>query len=262
MSQPLVSVVTPCLNALRFLPENLRSVESQDYDEIEHIVVDGGSSDGTVELLRHAEAIRWTSGPDRGQSDALNKGLTTARGEILAWLNADDYYLPHAVASAVRAFAENPDAVAVYGNVVVVDAAGRELSRAKSEPFDLDRALSFGNVIPQPAVFFRRRAFEQVGPLETSYHYAMDFDLWLRLARVGRLRYVDDYWAAFRLHPHSKTGTALKRMWREERAVSRAHGGPLLSKMLVRHSRDNYRLVDVVARAALSTRRLLRRGVP
>ena len=240
MSGPLVSVVTPALNAERFLEETVQSVLAQTYPAVEHVVVDGGSTDGTLDVLRRHPHVRWKSGRDAGQSDALNKGFALARGEIVGWLNADDFYLPHAVASAVRELTSDPTAAAVYGNALVVDEQGRELSRARSGPFDLERALTFGNVVPQPTVFLRKRMLDEVGGLAVRYHYAMDFDLWIRIATRAPLRYVDDYWAAFRIHRSSKTGTALRKMWHEERLVARSHGGPLFSQMLRRHLRDCY----------------------
>jgi glycosyltransferase involved in cell wall biosynthesis len=251
VTEPLVSVVTPCLNGAPFAAANIRSVADQTYANVEHIVIDGGSTDGTVDILRRHGDIRWESGPDEGQSDALNKGFALASGEILGWLNIDDYYLPHAVAAAVRELQGDTELAAVYANAILVDESGTEIGRSISEPFDFDRALRVGNLVPQPTAFFRRDIFEQVGGVRTAYHYAMDYDLWLRIGKRERIRHVDDYWAAFRLHEASKTGTALKRMWREERLVSRSHGGPLLSTMLLRHYRDNYRLVNLAARIAL-----------
>jgi glycosyltransferase involved in cell wall biosynthesis len=246
--QPLVTVVTPALNAARYLEENIASVAGQSYPRLEHIVVDGGSADGTIEILKRYPDVQWISEPDSGQSDALNKGLRLARGEVIGWLNADDFYLPGAVSSAVREFLGDPTAGVVYGNALLVDHSGQELSRIRSERFDMERALDFGNVVPQPAAFIRRSVLDQVGGLTTGYHYAMDFDLWIRIAKVASLEYVDADWAAFRIHRESKTGSALKAMWHEERAVARAHGGPLFSTMLRRHFRDNYKPRAVASR--------------
>jgi glycosyltransferase involved in cell wall biosynthesis len=240
MNEPLVSVVTPTFNAARFLEETIESVLAQTYPRLEHIVVDGDSTDGTLDIVKRYPHLRWLSEPDAGQSDALNKGFTLATGEIVAWLNADDFYLPHAAETAVAALSGDEDAAGVYSNLLVVDESGRELIRKPSEPFDLEHALRFGDVVPQPTAFFRKRVFDEVGGLAVRYHYAMDFDLWIRMAKRAPLAYVDDYWAAFRLHRDSKTGSALKKMWSEERAVARAHGGPLFSPMLRRHLRDCY----------------------
>jgi glycosyltransferase involved in cell wall biosynthesis len=253
--QPLVTIVTPALNAARYLEENIDSVATQSYPRLEHVVVDGGSADGTIEILKRHPHVRWISEPDSGQSDALNKGLGLAGGEVIGWLNADDFYLPDAVASAVREFLADPTAGVVYANALLVDHAGQDLSRIRSEPFDLERALDFGNVVPQPAAFVRRSVLDEVGGLTTRYHYAMDFDLWIRIAKVAPLKYVDDEWAAFRIHRQSKTGSALKAMWHEERSVARAHGGQLFSQMFRRHLRDNYKPRAVASRLLRSVGR-------
>jgi glycosyltransferase involved in cell wall biosynthesis len=253
--EPLVTIVTPVLNAARYLEENIASVEAQRYPRLQHVVVDGGSSDGTLEILKRHPHVQWISEPDAGQSDALNKGLGLAKGEVIGWLNADDFYLPDAVASAVRGLVAHPGAGVVYANALLVDHAGQELSRIRSEPFDLERALDFGNVVPQPAAFIRRSVLDDVGGLDTRYHYAMDFDLWLRIAKVAPLTYVDGQWAAFRIHRQSKTGSALKAMWHEERSVARAHGGQLFSTMFRRHLRDNYRPRALASRLRRSVSR-------
>jgi glycosyltransferase involved in cell wall biosynthesis len=254
---PLVSIVTPCLNADRFLEECLTSVAAQEYPAIEHIVVDGGSTDGTHDILRAHPGVHWSAGPDSGQSAALNVGFARARGDIVGWLNADDFYLPHAVSAAVAALETDLAAAAVYANHLVVDADGHEVERWRAVEFELESALRYGNPIPGPTVFIRRSALDVVGPLEDSYHYAMDFDLWLRLAACGTLLHVDDWWAAFRIHPGSKTGSALKAMWREERLVSRNHGGPRLSPMWWRHQCDTHRALRT---ADGLRRRLKQRG--
>lgn len=250
MNEPLVTVVTPALNAARFLEENIRSILAQTYPRIEHIVVDGGSTDDTLEILERYRHIRWISEPDAGQSDALNKGLALATGEIIGWLNADDFYLPHAAECAVRVLEDDRRAAAVYCNLLVVDESGRELTRTPSEAFDLERALRFGDVVPQPTAFVRKQILYEVGGLDIRYHYGMDFDLWIRIARRAPITYVDDYWAAFRLHENSKTGSALAKLWREERAVARAHGGPFFSPMLRRHLRDLYGPLPLARRVA------------
>jgi glycosyltransferase involved in cell wall biosynthesis len=237
---PLVSIVTPSLDQGRFLEDAIRSVLDQDYARIEHVVVDGGSTDGTVELLgRHAH-LTWISEPDEGQSEALNKALALSSGEVIGWLNADDRYLPGAVASAVAALERNPDAGMVYGNYVDVDEAGCVLNRNRSPGFSLERLINDGNLVPQPAAFVRRTVLERVGFVDPELHYAMDYDLWIRIGKVARVVHVDEYWAEFRLHPAAKSVARLDAFWREERLVSRRNGGKLLSGLLVRHVTRSY----------------------
>jgi glycosyltransferase involved in cell wall biosynthesis len=231
--QPLVSIVTPSFNTAPFLREALVAVAQQDYPATEHIVVDGGSTDGTLEILREHSDIRWLSEPDRGQADAINKGFELASGDIVAWLNADDYYLPGAIAGAVEALRADPSCAMVYSNWVVVGEDGAEVGRYEAPDWDLKQEIERGNFIPQPTTFFRREALDAVGLLDDSYHFAMDYDLFIRIGRHFPVKRVDRYWAAFRVHPTSKTIALTRRFWSEEREISRRHGAPWLSQHLI-----------------------------
>jgi glycosyltransferase involved in cell wall biosynthesis len=204
-SPPIVTVVTPSLNQGRFIRETIESVLSQSYPAIEYIVMDGGSTDGTVEILReYGDRVRWVSRPDRGQAQAVNEGWRGSRGAILAYLNSDDTYLPEAVERAVASLCEHPDAVAVYGEGYHVDEGGRVLERYPTEPFSLLR-LEETCFICQPTVFLRREAVERVGFLDEALQYCMDYDLWIRLARVGSFAFVPIFLATTRLHAETKT---------------------------------------------------------
>lgn len=231
--RPLVSIVTPSLNQGRYLREALASVAAQTYAPVEHVVVDGGSTDGSVEILRTAEGVHWVSEPDEGQSQALNKGFALARGEILGWLNADDSYLPHAVAEAVAALQET-GAGLVYADVTRVNDGGVNPRRIRSRrPFDLWRELNEGCGIYSPAVFFTRAAYEQAGRLDESLHLTMDYDLWLRIARANRVVGLDAVWALQRIHEEAKTVAQYDEFWPERLRVSRRHGGRRFSPLLV-----------------------------
>ncbi len=180
MTQPLVSVLTPSYNHGRWLRDNLESVRRQTYPWIEHIVVDGGSTDGTVEILKES-AARWVSEPDRGQSHALNKAFALSSGDIIGWVNSDDaYYSTEAAAWAVAAFERQPDAAVVYGHSALVDGAGRLLHYNWAPPFSR-RLMLRSNFIIQPATFVRRRALEGVF-VDERFDYTMDRELWLRLS--------------------------------------------------------------------------------
>jgi glycosyltransferase involved in cell wall biosynthesis len=255
--RPLVSIVTPSLNQARFIAETIASVASQDYPNIEHVVVDGGSTDGTVDILRRYPSLQWVSEPDGGQSDAINKGLRRARGEIVAWLNSDDVYLPGAVTRAVRALQAEPGPAMVYANFLEVDELGAERSRAQAPAFDLDTLVNVRNYILQPTVFLLRSVLDEVGLLDPSYHAAMDWDLWIRIGKSHRVEHVDDYWAAARWHGASKSaGLGAARagdFWPEARRVSRSHGGRFLSPLFVEHW-----AARVLGRRALVAGRLLR----
>lgn len=227
-ASPLVSIVTPSFQQGRFIEETIRSVAAQDYPHLEHVVVDGGSTDGTLDILRRHSAVRWISEPDHGQSEALNKGFALARGEVVGWLNSDDVYLPGAVSKAVDALARSRAAM-VFANLVEIDENGCELGRQKARRPDQRRQLAGRNAIPQPTVFLRREALEAVGGVDPDYHYAMDYELWLRIGARFPVEYIDDWWAAFRRHPASKTdGGSNARFWKEVWRASRRNGGPKL----------------------------------
>jgi glycosyltransferase involved in cell wall biosynthesis len=227
----LVSIVTPSLNQARYLREAIESVQAQTHSPIEHIVVDGGSTDGTLDILSEYGDLRWVSEPDRGQSHALNKGFAMASGDVFGWVNADDAYEPHAAADAVAALA---GAGLVYADVTRIDGDGRNPRRIRSRPtFDLWTELNVGCGIYSPAVFFTREAFEAVGPLDESLHLTMDYDLWIRIGKRFPVRHVDAVWATQRLHEESKTIRRYDDFWPERLAVSRRHGGRLVSPLLI-----------------------------
>ncbi len=166
---PLVSIVTPSYNHGLYIEATIQSVLQQDYPNLEYIVIDGGSQDDTVEILkRYGDRLCWISEPDHGQADAINKGFRMARGEILAWLNSDDTYLPGAVRQAVEYFQKHPDTSMVYGEGQHVDAAGHIIEPYTTEPFDYQR-LSERCFICQPTVFFRAHVFRDIGPLDTNF---------------------------------------------------------------------------------------------
>ena len=201
----LVSVVTPSFNQARYLEDTIKSVLDQSYTELEYIIIDGASTDGSVEIIqKYADRLAfWVSEKDSGQAEAINKGFSRATGEILAWLNSDDYYLPGALQAAVRALQDNSEAALVYGNMLAVDERGQTTNLLKYHPLSIEDLLCF-EIIGQPAVFFRREAFEKAGPLDTSYHCFLDHHLWLRIALQGSIVHVDETWSAARYHPEAK----------------------------------------------------------
>jgi GT2 family glycosyltransferase len=201
----LVSVITPSFNQARYLEETIRSVLDQDYPNLEYIVVDGASTDGSVEIIRkYVDKLAWwVSEQDSGQADAINKGLSRATGEIVAWLNSDDYYLPGAISEAVSAFEDNPDAVLIYADMLAVDEHGETINALHYHQMGLEDLLCF-QIIGQPAVFFRRKALEKTGKLDPSYHFLLDHHLWLRIALQGRILHVAQTWAAARYHAEAK----------------------------------------------------------
>ena len=214
--QPLVSVVTPSYNQAQFLEQTIHSVLEQDYPSIEYIVVDGSSTDGGVGIIRRyaGRLAWWVSEPDSGQAEAINKGLRRASGEIVAWLNSDDVYLPGAVAQAVSALQADPQLGMVYGDAITIDAQGKPLGRFSFGDWGLLDLMGF-RIICQPAVFMRRSVLEQAGFLEPSFHFMLDHHLWIRIARLAPIRHiqpldleskqpVQGLWAAARHHQGAK----------------------------------------------------------
>jgi hypothetical protein len=215
-NNPLVSIVTPSFNQARYLEDTIRSVLDQDYPNFEYIVIDGASTDGSVDIIRKfANRLAWwASEKDSGQAEAINKGFSRATGEILAWLNSDDIYLPGAISAAVRSFEQNPDAVLAYGNMLAVDEHGQTLNVLRYRQLNLQDLLCF-QIIGQPAVFFRRKALEKAGFLDASYHFFLDHHLWLRIALQGRMLHVDEIWAAARFHAEAKNRARAAEFGRE-----------------------------------------------
>jgi len=201
----LVSIITPSYNQAKYLEQTINSVLNQGHPHIEYIVVDGVSTDGSIEIIRKYEdkLTYWVSEKDKGQAEAINKGFARATGEIIAWLNSDDYYLPGAVSSAVNTFRENPDVVLAYGNMLAVNEHGKTFNALKYKQLTLEDLLCF-QIIGQPAVFMRRSALQKTNGLDPAFHFMLDHHLWIRIAQQGRILHVDQTWSAARYHPEAK----------------------------------------------------------
>jgi glycosyltransferase involved in cell wall biosynthesis len=214
--QTLVSIITPSYNQAPYLEQTIQSVLEQDYPRIEYMVVDGGSTDNSVDVIKkYADRLAyWVSEKDSGQAEAINKGLAHAKGEILAWLNSDDYYLLNTVSVAVRCFEQNPDVVMVYGDMFAVDSDGQTINVLKYKQLSLEDLLCF-QIIGQPSVFFRRAALEKVGFLDTTFHFMLDHHLWIRLAQHGRIQHIPQVWSAARYHAEAKNRARAAEFGRE-----------------------------------------------
>ncbi len=204
-SMPLVTIVTPSLNQGKFIKETIDSVLAQDYPFIEYLIIDGGSTDNTLDILKqYGEKIRWISEKDNGQTEAINKGWKMGNGEILAWINSDDTYLPGAVRKAVEFLCANKELIMVYGDGWHIDESGSVIERYPTEPFNFNR-LSETCYICQPTVFVRREALNEAGFLNESLNYCMDYDFWIRLGKRHSAGYIHEFLANTRLHTETKT---------------------------------------------------------
>ncbi len=200
-----VSIVTPSFNQAKYLEQTIRSVLDSNIPELEYFVMDGGSLDGSVEIIKkYSDRLAgWVSEIDHGQADAINKGLRQSTGDVVAWLNSDDFYLPGAISKALCFFELHPDAGLIYGNVLSVDAAGKTFNLQTFRSYDLVDLMSF-HIISQPGVFMRRSILEKAGLLEPRYHLLLDHQLWLRIASLSKIYYVPETLAAARYHPEAK----------------------------------------------------------
>ncbi|MFN2159937.1 MAG: glycosyltransferase family 2 protein [Anaerolineales bacterium] len=233
---PLVSIVTPSFNQAQFLEETICSVLDQDYPNIEYIIMDGGSTDSSLEIIKkyQSKLAGWISEPDRGQTDAINKGFERASGEILAWINSDDTYQPGAVSEAVEYFKSHTGTGLVYGDANLIDEEGKIIGKFPARQTDYPR-LRRGYVhIPQQSSFFSGNIWKRVGPLDPSFHFAMDYDLWVRIARVAPIMYVQRTWANFRIHSQGKTTLEDVRCWPEMVRVHKRDGGGWLSLLMLK----------------------------
>jgi glycosyltransferase involved in cell wall biosynthesis len=258
---PSISVITPCFNAAGTIGETLESVRAQNYPEVEHIVVDGGSTDGTVPLLERAPGIRWISEPDRGRVHAANKGAEMAHGDVIAWLNADDRYEPGTLRAVGEALARAPAAVWATGYCRIIGGDGAEirsaitayknlLLRRWSLPLYLTQ-----NFVSDPATFVRREALSDVGLLNERYLMSHDYDLWLRVARrYGPPVVIRRELACFRMTETTLSMSGFETQFREHAEISGRYGGH--HRVAVAVNRSMSGLIVFVYRVLRQRRRL------
>lgn len=219
MKLPRITVVTPSFNQARFLEQTICSVLDQNYPNLEYIIIDGGSTDGSIEIIRKYEKqlAYWVSEPDKGQVDAINKGLRLATGEWVGWQNSDDIYYPGALQAAVDAIVAHPDAELVIGNMRLIDANDRVLRDLVYCKPSYDALLCEGMVLTNQAAFWRRRIHNRIGYLDPSYQYCFDYEWFLRLTKASKGLYVRKFWGGYRLHDQTKTSNHAAR-FRVEKA--------------------------------------------
>jgi glycosyltransferase involved in cell wall biosynthesis len=230
----LVSIITPSFNQASYLEQTIQSVLNQDYADIEYIVIDGDSTDGSVDIIKKyaSHLAYWVSEKDSGQAEAINKGMARAKGEIVAWLNSDDYYLSGTVRAAVAALEQNPDVVLVYADMLAVNEHGQTFNNLRYRQLTLKDLFCF-QIIGQPAVFLRRAAFENSGGLDPSFHFLLDHHLWIRIAAQERILHVPQTWAAARYHAAAKNRAQTAAFGREAfRILDWAKTRPEFSKLV------------------------------
>lgn len=206
-AEPKISIVTPSFNQGQFIEETIRSVLLQKYKNFEYIIMDGGSSDNTLEIIqKYKDNIAyWASEPDRGQTHAINKGLALATGDIIAYLNSDDIYLPDTFIEVVHFFNQNPDIDMLYGDLVHIDKQSNIIDIMRCDTLDQDKLFSFHYYFPQASVFLRKGIIQKIGFFDENLHLNMDYDYWIRLSFDGKMAHIPRTLACARLYPEAKS---------------------------------------------------------
>lgn len=235
---PKISIITPSLNQGQFIEETIRSVLLQGYPDVEYIIIDGGSTDETLDVIRKYERwlTYWVSEPDRGQSQAINKGFNLSKGEIVAWINADDIYLPDSFEKIIRFFVENQHIHMVYGNCYLIDENSENIGELDVlGDYSLKRLIESEDYIAQPSVFFRREVVEECGGLNESLQYSMDYDLWVRIGLLYEIGKTDHPLSCFRRQPQQKTFHTNRDQYRENLWIRAKYGGIKQKYQHIRH---------------------------
>lgn len=199
-----ITIITPSYNQGSYIEQTICSVLAQDYENFEHIVIDGGSTDQTIDILKKYPHVIWISEKDRGQADALNKGIKMATGDIVGWINSDDCYEKRVFASITRYFDE-PEIMWVIGNLTYAFDFTGEMVPDKSPVITFDQLVKNPDIVRQQPAFFRKEFLVRAGGWNASYFMVMDYDLWIRLSKISSPRMVDENWAYFRFHAQQKT---------------------------------------------------------
>ncbi len=244
---PLVSIITPSFNKGPYIEETILSVRNQTYKNIEHIVIDGGSTDETIAFLeQYNNDLEWISEPDNGQSDAINKGWRRAKGDIIAYLNADDTYLPDAVEAAVNFFEKNPDVFMVYGDGITSDEQGNDPLAFHCGEFVMKDLVFCRDNIFQPSVFLRKEIFDTVGDIDIKLHLAMDLDYWLRIGLAYRIGYLPRPLSIAKIYRDAKSSALMFKYVKEyEHILDKLFKNPRMTQEILLYKDEAYTFVYV-----------------
>ena len=227
---PKISIITVSYNQVDFIESNIKSVIAQNYPNVEHIIIDAGSTDGTLDILKkYDKQLNWISEPDNGQSDGLNKGFKKASGEIIGWINSDDALYENALYEVAKFFQENSNEIAVVGDQMIIDEDNNIVKVINSCPYSYDYLLNYAKGITQNSTFFKKDVFNKIGYLDESLHYAMDHDLFIRIASIKNIPYISKTLAQFRRQPNAKTAEGGHKFSHELIRIRKKYNGKIFS---------------------------------
>jgi glycosyltransferase involved in cell wall biosynthesis len=240
---PKISIIVPTLNQARFIEETIQSVLSQNYPNLELIVLDGGSTDGTLDILqKYSDSLTWISEPDKGQVDAINKGLKMVTGDIVAYLNSDDIYTPNALLTVGKYFLDHPDAQIVTGKCVNINENGDEVRPLVKHYknfwllLGVDSFLMVLDYVSQPSTFWRTELVNTIGFFDPQFRNAMDYDFWMRIPRHNKLNFINQYLSKFRIYPTSITSSNSRAQYDDELRVASRYASPFQRILHVIHA--------------------------
>lgn len=243
-NSPKISIVTPSFNQAQFLERTILSILNQNYPNLEYLIIDGGSTDGSVDIIKKYEKYLayWVSEPDNGQTDAIKKGFEKSTGNILAWLNSDDIYLSGTLHKAANFFQEYIDTDLIFGNIYLIDENDNSIDELRFTDFDFETLIFEGGNLHQTGTFWKRDFYEKVGSINPRYEFSMDIDLFCRMGKLGKFTHINHYLAAFRIHDYSKSSTSKQKMREENLEIFHRYIKKNASNEYLLYKKNYYRL--------------------
>ncbi|MBA4311486.1 MAG: glycosyltransferase [Chlorobiaceae bacterium] len=255
-----ISIITPSYNQGEFIEDTIKSVINQDHKDIEHIIMDGGSTDQTVSILKKYDHLKWVSERDSGQSNAINMGFRKVSGNIIAWLNSDDYYEDHIFGDIVKYFEQNPECMLLYGDITFVNKEGHSLYKVSGDTIDYGKLIECPDIVRQPSFFWRREVIEIIGGVDEDLHLVMDFDFFLRIARRYKFHYINRNLSYYRTYEVNKTSALPRRQVYEIYKVFRKQHIPMTIPRANYLIRKYFNSIGAVKGLAAIIRHLRKRG--